>query len=153
MHIFIGADHRGFLLKRKIIKYLQKEGHEVTDVGIKKPGVKCDYPKFSHRVATGVAKNPKARGILVCMTGIGHSIAANKVPGAMAALCCNKRAAHYARAHNNSNILVLSAKFVSRKELFDIIRIWLITKFEGGRHARRVNQIKRIERSYLKKVK
>ena len=85
------------------------------------------------------------------MTGIGHSIAANKVPGVYAALCYNKEAAALSRQHNNSNVLVLGAKFVSEKEMFEIIKIWLAEPFEGGRHLRRVNQIKAIELEFLKK--
>ena len=149
MKIFVGADHRGFPLKQEVVKLLEDLGHEVVDKGSCQKGVKCDYPKFSYKVAKEVARAKNARGILVCLTGIGHSIAANKVPGAYAALCYKREAAILSRKHNNANILVLGAKFVTKKELKDIIVIWLRTKFEGGRHLRRVNQIKRIEKGTL----
>ena len=151
MKIFIGADHRGYALKQKIGAILKKEGFSVVDVGTYEEGVPCDYPKMAYDVATKVAKSKDARGILVCMTGIGHSIAANKVPGAYAALCYNKEAAALSRQHNNANILVLGAKFVEESEMFEIIKIWLNEKFEGGRHLRRVKQIKAIEKEFSKK--
>jgi len=124
----------------------------VVDVGTHDEGVMCDYPKISYDVATRVAKSKSARGILICMTGIGHSIAANKIPGAYAALCYNKEAAAFSRQHNNANVLVLGAKFVGESEMFEIIKIWLNAKFEGGRHLRRVKQIKEIEKEFLKKT-
>ena len=150
MKIYIGGDHRGFKLKKKIIPFLKKMGHEVVDLGVHEAGIICDYPKISYDVATRVAKEEGTRGILACMTGIGHSIAANKVPGAYAALCYTHRAAHLSREHNNANILVLGAKFVKASEIPNIIRIWLKTEFAGGRHLRRVNQIKAIEKEFLK---
>lgn len=148
--IFIGADHRGFALKGKIIEILKGRGYEMVDVGTYAPQPDCDYPKLSLEVATNVARHKNSRGILVCMTGIGHSIAANKVPGAYAALCCNREMAALSRQHNNSNVLVLGSKFLSEKELFEIIDIWLTAEFEGGRHLRRVKQIKAIEKRFLK---
>lgn len=149
MKIFIGADHRGFLLKKEIIPILEKWGHSVVDVGVYEEGVICDYPPLAYEVATGVAKTPNSRGILVCMTGIGHSIAANKIPGAYAALCYNKEAAILSRQHNNSNILIFGAKFVKEEEIVPMIEVWLTTEFEGGRHLRRVEQIKDIEKKVL----
>ncbi len=146
MKIFIGADHRGYRLKNKIAIHLGREGHEVVDLGTHDPEKSCDYPKFSFGVAQHVAETPGSRGILICMTGIGHSIAANKVAGAYAALCYNKRAAVLSRQHNNANILVVGAKFVPAKEIMGLIRVWLKTEFAGGRHVRRVGQIKRTER-------
>ncbi len=146
MKIFIGADHRGFELKSKIKNILLKKGYDVEDVGTFDFAPPCDYPKISYEVARRVAQKKDSRGILVCMTGIGHAIAANKVPGAYAALCYNKKAALFSRKHNNANILVLGAKFVSPWEMFSIIDVWLRTKFAGGRHLRRVRQIKQIEK-------
>ena len=150
MKIFIGADHRGFELKKQIVDTLKKQGHEVVDVGTHDKETPCDYPQFSYEVATGVVKNPGSRGILVCMTGIGHSIAANKVPGAYAALCYNKEAAELSRQHNNSNILVLGSKFVSESQILEIIDVWLKASFEGGRHQARTDKIKQIEQEFLK---
>lgn len=148
MKIFIAADHRGFLLKAEITDLLENWGHTVVDLGVDKEGVICDYPPLSYVVASKVAKTKGSRGILVCMTGIGHSIAANKVVGAYAALCYTKEAAVLSRQHNNANILVIGAKFVSKEEIPEIIKLWLDTEFEGGRHLRRVRQIKEIEKKY-----
>jgi RpiB/LacA/LacB family sugar-phosphate isomerase len=151
MKIFIGADHRGYVLKQKISDALTREGYSVEDVGTHDAEAPCDYPKMAYDVATRVAKSKAGRGILVCMTGIGHSIAANKVPGVYAALCYNKEAAALSRQHNNSNVLVIGSKFVSEEEIQQIIKVWLEAKFEGGRHLRRVKQIKDIEKKFMKK--
>jgi RpiB/LacA/LacB family sugar-phosphate isomerase len=150
MKIFIGADHRGFKLKDSIKKFLSGQGYEVQDQGSFQEGVPCDYPVFSCLVASAVAANPGSRGILVCMSGIGHTIAANKVPGAYAALCYNKEAAVLSRQHNDANIIVLGAKFVPEETIPDILQVWLTTPFEGGRHLNRVNAIKDIEKKFLK---
>ncbi len=150
MKIFIGADHRGFDLKKKVCAYLKTKGHDVVDVGTHTPGVDCDYPQISYDVATQVVATPNSRGILLCMTGIGHSICANKIPGALAALVYNREAAALARQHNNSNILVLGSKFVDDVSMLEIIDIWLEAEFEGGRHERRVNAIREIERRFIK---
>lgn len=147
--VFIGADHRGFELKAEIMVFLKKLGHEVIDAG-SYDVEPCDYPLIAYEVATQVARFKKGRGILVCMSGIGHSIAANKVPGAYAALCYNKEAAILSRQHNNANILVLGAKFVPHEDLFEIIKVWLATEFEGGRHLRRTKQIAAMEKKLFK---
>lgn len=148
MKIFIGADHRGFILKEKMIRFLKKAGHEVADVGTYQKGKPCDYPKFSERVARSVVQGKNARGILVCMTGIGHAVAANKIPGIRAALCYNKKAAELSRTHNDANVLVVGARFTNQKDILGILKVWLKSKFEGGRHLRRVNQIRAIEKKY-----
>ena len=150
MQIFIGADHRGFKLKNKIVEFLQKKGYALTDLGTYQDEVSSDYPEISYKVARRVAKTKGSRGILICMTGIGDTIAANKIPGAYAALCYNQRAAVLSREHNDANVLVLGAKFVLPKNFAKIIQMWLTTKFEGGRHLRRVNQIKTIEKQHCK---
>ena len=143
--IFIGADHRGYNFKKKIINLLERSRYQVVDMGTYAAEPPCDYPKISYDVAQKVASAKNSRGILICMTGIGHTIAANKVPGAYAALCYSKSAAILSRRHNNANILVLGAKFVSPKKMPGIIKAWLNEKFEGGRHLRRVRQIREIE--------
>lgn len=150
MKIFTGADHRGFALKQTVDELLTKDGHEVVDMGTYNDQEACDYPQASLAVAKRVAAEPGSRGILLCMTGIGHSIAANKVPGAYAALVYNKEAAALSRQHNNSNILVLGSKFVAPADVAPIIQTWITTDFEGGRHARRFGQIQAIEKEYLK---
>lgn len=148
--IFIGADHRGYALKKKISNFLRKDGYVLVDVGTHKPQEKCDYPEFSYEVAKGVADNPGSRGILVCLTGIGHSMAANKVPGVRAALCYNPLAARLSRSHNNANVLIVGSRFVSPKEIWNIVKVWLKTKFEAGRHLRRVRQIHEIEEKFVR---
>jgi RpiB/LacA/LacB family sugar-phosphate isomerase len=150
MKIFTGADHRGFQLKKKVDDALKSLGHEVRDMGTHDESVACDYPQIAYKVATEVVKNPGSRGILLCMTGIGHSIAANKVPGIYAALVYNKEAAVLSRQHNDSNVLVLGSKFVDEAQMIEIIKLWLSTDFEGGRHLRRKEQIQKIEKEFSK---
>ena len=146
MKVFIGADHRGVAFKAKIQKLLIAQGHTVVDVGSFDPKTSCDYPKIAYQVASNVAKTRQGRGVLVCMSGIGQAMAANKVRGAYAALCYNAEAAALSRKHNNANILVLGAKFVKAGQLEKILKTWFHTDFEGGRHQRRVNQIKKMEK-------
>ena len=145
MKVFIGADHRGVAFKANIRTILEKLQIAYEDVGTFDSEQSCDYPRVSYKVATKVAATKDSRGILVCMSGIGQAIAANKVRGAYAALCHNVEAAKLSREHNNANILVLGAKFVKPKDVPKIIEVWLTTAFEGGRHLRRVNLIKKIE--------
>ena len=149
MKIYIGADHRGVELKEKIIKILNSLDHDVINCGTNDPHVSCDYPKIAYQVAAQVVKTKKSFGMLVCMSGIGHTIAANKVRGAYAALCYNAEAAQLSRQHNNANILVLGAKFIKPKDLKKIVTLWLSTSFEGGRHLRRFKQIQAIEKKEM----
>jgi RpiB/LacA/LacB family sugar-phosphate isomerase len=146
LRIYVGADHRGHHFKNKIVRILKSEGHNVVDIGAHDHTVSSDYPLIAYEVASKVAKSKSSRGMLVCMTGIGQAMTANKVRGAYAALCYNAETAALSRGHNNANILVLGAKFVQEKDLGKIIKTFLNTRFEGGRHRRRVNQIKRIEK-------
>ena len=148
MKIFIGADHRGYQFKKIIVEKLHDRGDEVVDLGTHQENEACDYPKIAYAVATHVVRARGARGILVCMTGLGQAIAANKIPGAYAALCYTPETAALSRQHNNANILVLGAKFINPKELPEIVDVWLKSKFEGGRHLRRTKQIKEIEREF-----
>ncbi|MBF0570178.1 MAG: ribose 5-phosphate isomerase B [Candidatus Omnitrophica bacterium] len=150
--IFIGADHRGFMFKEKIIAALRLLGHEVVDVGTYKLNPPCDYPAISFAVGKDVVAHKNSRGILVCLTGIGHSMAANKVPGVYAALCYSKEAAELSRRHNNANVLVLGSNFVSENTMMDIINVWLQTPFDGGRHLRRIKQIAAFEKEMYKKA-
>ena len=146
MKIYIGADHRGYQFKKKIITILKSLNYPVVDMGIHDETVICDYPSVAYRLAKAVAKSKKDRGMLVCLSGIGQAMAANKVPGAYAALCHNVEGARLSREHNNANILVLGARFVKSRDLKPIITTWLTTPFEGGRHQRRINLIKKIEK-------
>ena len=151
--IFIGADHRGFMFKGKIAAMLKSLGHEVVDMGTYVLAPPCDYPAISFEVGQNVVKHKNSRGILVCLTGIGHSIAANKVPGVYAALCYTKEAAELSRRHNNANVLVVGSNFVSENTLMEIVRVWLETPFDGGRHLRRLKQIIAYEKKFLKATK
>ena len=146
MKVFVGADHRGFRFKKKIVKLLTQLKYSVVDVGAFTDEVSSDYPGISKKVAQQILKNKDAKGILVCLTGLGHSMAANKIPGIRAALCYNKKAALLSRKHNDANVLILGAKFVKQNEMLGIVKAWLKTRFEGGRHLRRVNQMKKIEK-------
>ncbi|MDD5618681.1 MAG: ribose 5-phosphate isomerase B [Candidatus Omnitrophica bacterium] len=144
MKIAIGSDHGGFKLKEKVIKFLKSKKHKVKDFGTNSIQ-SCDYPLIAYGVANSVAKKKTQKGILICKTGIGNSITANKVKGIRAALCYNIKAAELSRRHNDSNVLVLGALFTNYSKAKKIIEVWLKTKFEGGRHMRRVKQIERIE--------
>ena len=147
MKIFVGSDHRGFQLKKKVDDALKGLGHEVVDMGTHTDSIACDYPEVALRVAVEVVRNPGSRGILLCMSGLGQSIAANKVPGIYAALVYNKQAALLSRQHNDSNVLVMGSQFVDEANMLEIIKIWLSTEFEGGRHLRRKEQIQKIEKA------
>lgn len=144
MLIAIGADHGGFDLKVKIIKYLKLKGHAVKDFGTYSPEP-CDYPQYGFAVASAVAGGKYSRGILVCKSGIGMSIVANKVRGIRAALVDNVEAARSSREHNDSNIIVFGSKAVNIYKAKKMLDIWLKTRRLGGRHLRRVNQIKALE--------
>lgn len=138
--IAIGSDHGGFEYKASIIKALQVKGYDVVDMGTYSPE-SCDYPIIAKKVARAVAKGDFEKGILVCGTGIGMSMAANKVKGIRAAVCGDTFSARATRAHNNANVLCLGQRVVGEGLALDIVDIWLTTKFEGGRHERRVNMI------------
>ncbi|MGD2279210.1 MAG: ribose 5-phosphate isomerase B [Candidatus Omnitrophota bacterium] len=148
--IAIGADHGGFLLKEKIAKALKKGRREVDDVGCFSPE-SCDYPRFGYAVAKKVSLKKAARGIIICKSGIGMAIVANKVPGVRAGVCYSTEDALSSRQHNDTNVLVLSANRVSGKKALDIVKVWLKTKAQKGRHARRVRQIKALEKKEFKK--
>jgi len=144
MKIAVGSDHRGFEVKRRVVPLLQQLGHEVTDVGTDgKESV--DYPDFALLVATAVSEGRADRGILICGSGIGMCIAANKVRGVRAAPCHDNITAEMCRRHNDANVLCLSADLLGGELIDRMIRIWLETPFEGGRHARRVEKITHIE--------
>ena len=146
MKVYLGADHRGVAFKSKVKAILSSMKIHFEDLGTNDETTSCDYPVSAYQVASKVAKNKNSKGILVCMSGIGQAIAANKVKGAYAALCYNAAAAQLSRQHNNANVLVLSAKFVNPSEIRKILTAFLTTEFEGGRHLRRFKQIQRIEK-------
>lgn len=138
--IAIGSDHGGFELKAKIVEYLNSKGIETKDFGTF-TNESCDYPVFAKEVATEVANGLFDKGILICGTGIGVSIVANKVKGIRAALCFDTFCAKMSREHNNANILCLGQRVLSEDLALEIVDIWLKTDFEGGRHLTRVNMI------------
>jgi len=146
MRIALAADHRGHALKEKVYMLLTEQGHQVTDLGTNSAR-SCDYPDMGYKAARAVADGQVERGILVCGTGIGMSIVANKVPGVRAALCADELTAQVSRSHNNANVLCLAADAVGEERVRRIVESWLETAFEaGGRHARRVFKIGLIER-------
>ncbi len=148
MNIAIGSDHAGWELKERVKKYLEKEGYESRDFGTEDSSP-CDYPDFGLAVAEAVAREENTRGILICTTGIGMSIVANKVPGVRAAPCNNVETARLSREHNDTNVLVLGTKTVEKGKLEDIIQIWLNTGFTNDeRHVRRLKKVKQIEEKY-----
>lgn len=146
MKIALGADHRGFALKEKLKVYLQGLGHKVDDKGTFSQD-SADYPDFAFLVAEAVQKGKADRGILICATGIGMSIAANKVKGVLAALCLNTKMARLCREHNNANVLCLSTNFLTLTQAKRIVRVFLETRFVVGRHRRRVKKITSYEQS------
>ena len=145
MRIAIGTDHRGFELRAKLIELLQKRGHEVIDVGTFSPEA-VDYPDVAAQVAGKVSRGEVERGILVCGTGLGMCIAANKFTGVRAAPCHDDITAELSRRHNDSNVLCLSADLLGERLIDRMIEIWLSAPFDGGRHQRRVQKIDDLER-------
>jgi len=140
MKIAVGADHKGFELKEKVKALLISWGHEVVDFGTNSTA-SVDYPDYAIQVADSVAENKVDTGVAVCWTGNGVSIAANKVDGVRAALAINSEMAMLARAHNDANVLTLSAKYTDVNQISDILKAWLNTNFEAGRHQRRLAKI------------
>ena len=140
MKIAIGADHAGFLLKEKLKKHLQEKGHEVKDFGpFSEQSV--DYPDYAHPVATAVEKKEFDFGLLMCGSGNGINMTANKHAGIRSALCWNSEIAKLARQHNDANILTLPARFIEEAEAKKCADVFLSTPFEGGRHETRVKKI------------
>ena len=140
----IGCDHGGYELKQEILKYLEKEGYEVKDFGCFSTAA-VDYPEIGHAVAHAVADGVCEKGILICGTGIGISIAANKVKGIRAAVVTNAFCAKATREHNDANILCMGGRVITEKDAVEFTKIFLTTEFEGGRHQRRIDQIAAIE--------
>lgn len=136
----IGADHAGFALKERLKAELEKLGFGVEDVGTRSED-SVDYPDFAHQVADRVEHGAARRGVLLCGTGLGMSYAANRHHGVRAAVAWTPEIAKLAREHNDANVLVLPARFLSEAQGLEILRTWLATPFEGGRHQRRVDKI------------
>lgn len=140
MKISIACDHGGLELKKAVIGYLNEIGHSVRDFGTY-TNESCDYPDFARLAAEAVAEGVCERGIVICTTGIGVSIVANKCKGVRCALCSNCDMAEMTRRHNNANMLAMGQKYVSVDLALEIVKTFLNTEFEGGRHAKRVEKI------------
>lgn len=154
MKIIIGSDHAGYPLKELVRDYLMKAGHEVADVGchyengeVTDPAQK-NYPLVAEQVAVPVAAGDFERGILICGTGLGIGISANKIPGIRCATCTNHYEVRYTRLHNDANILAMGARVIAPDVAYELVDIFLSTEFEGGRHQTRVDMIKGLEEKY-----
>lgn len=148
----IGSDHAGFELKQQLIKFLKDEGHEVSDLGTDSTEP-CDYPDFAEKVGLAVVKGDAELGIVVCGSGVGATVAANKIPGVRAGLCHDTFSAHQGREDDDTNVMCLGARVIGINLAQDVLKSWLNTRFSGiDRHVRRVNKIKAIEEKYCAAV-
>ena len=144
MKIAMAADHAGFALKENLRRRLAQEGHEVVDFGASS-AESCDYPDFAQPAARDVAQGRSDRGILVCSTGIGMAMAANKIAGVRAAPAQSEDEVRLTREHNDANVLTLGARYLDEERALELIHVFLNTEFSGGRHARRVAKIAQLE--------
>ena len=147
--ITIGSDHGGYKLKEEIKKYFDEKNIEYKDLGTFSEE-SVDYPEIAKSVAKSIQTKEAEKGILICRSGIGMSIVANKYKGVKCAPCYNEETAKYSRMHNNSNLLALGADYVSTSEAVCIVRMWLATQYEGGRHNARLEMIEEIEKENMK---
>jgi len=145
--VALGADHAGFELKEALKAWLIDQSYQVLDYGTHSTD-SVDYPDYAAQVADAVADQKVDRGVLICGTGIGMTIAANKVAGVRAALCSDLYTARMSREHNDANVLTLGGRLMSAEMAVDILRMWLGAEFAGGRHQRRVDKISEIERQH-----
>ena len=150
--LLIASDHAGFALKEKLINYLNKKNIGIKDLGTYSKE-RCDYPEYAYKLAKSIASGKYRRGILICKSGIGNSIVANRVSGVRAALCYNLKAAKLSREHNDSNVLVLGSAFVKPDLAKRMVIVWLNTKFLGGRHLKRLKLINSIEQEIRRNAK
>ena len=144
MKIAIGNDHVAIEMKREIVVYLEELGHEVIDLGTDSTE-RCDYPRYGEKVARAVVKGEAERGIAICGTGVGISLAANRVRGIRAVVCSDPYSATLSRQHNNTNVLAFGARVIGVELAKMIVKSWLDAEFEGGRHATRVAMLDAIE--------
>ena len=144
MKIAIASDHGGFELKEIVKRHLESSGHDIFDAGTDS-AKSCDYPDFISVAAERVAQDRAERAVVICTTGIGATITANKINGVRAALCHNLDGVEFSRRHNDANVLALGAKYVKGNEALKMVDLWLATEFEGGRHAKRVDKIMKLE--------
>ncbi|HAQ42213.1 MAG TPA: ribose 5-phosphate isomerase B [Clostridiales bacterium] len=146
MKIVMACDHGGFQLKEAVKEHLTKKGYDITDIGVYNTD-SVDYPDYGKKAAEMVAGKEADKGIIICGTGIGISIAANKVKGIRCALCTNEYMAKMSRMHNDANMLAMGERVLGKGVATDIVDVWLSTEFEGGRHANRVNKLMEIEKT------
>ena len=144
MRIALASDHAGYPLKERVKEWLDEYGHEIRDFGTGSPE-SCDYPDHALPAARAISTGECDRGIFICGTGLGMSIAANKVPGIRAALCTNAYVARMGRLHNDANVLVLGSRVLGEGLAGDIVQAFLVTEFEGGRHSKRLEKIRKFE--------
>ena len=149
MKIALACDHGGLNLKNAVIEYLKENGYDFVDYGTNSTD-SCDYPDYALPAAEAVAEKKCDRGIIICSTGIGVSIVANKVPGVRCAHCHDSYCAEFTRRHNDANVLAMGEKVVGTGYALKIVETFLNTQFEGGRHQRRVDKITEIEKKYCK---
>lgn len=147
--IAIGCDHGGYKLKEEIVRYLKEKEIEIEDCGTYSEE-RADYPLIAKDVAEAVVNKKCECGILICRSGLGMAITANKFKGIRCVPCYNEQTAKFSKMHNNSNILALGADYVTVNEAINIVRMWLATEFEGGRHQERVDMISEIESNNMK---
>lgn len=146
MKIVLASDHGGFQLKETIKEHLIKKGYTINDIGVYNAD-SADYPDYGQKAAKMVSNKECDRGIIICGTGIGISIAANKVNGIRCALCTNEFMAEMSRMHNDANMIALGERVLGKGIALNIVDIWLSTEFEGGRHENRVNKLMKIEKT------
>ena len=144
MRIAVGCDHVGFLLKRAVVEHLERRGYTVVDLGTNS-AARTDYPVYGKAVAEAVASGACSLGVVLCGTGVGISIAANKVPGVRAVVCSEPYSALLSRRHNDTNVLALGARVVGRALALMIVDAWLMGEYEGGRHAKRVEMLAELD--------
>lgn len=150
--LLIASDHAGFILKEKLRVYLEKKGIGVKDLGTYSKD-RCDYPLYAYALAKEISSGKVKRGILICKSGIGTAIVANRLPGVRAALCHNLKITKLSRQHNDSNVLVMGSAFVKPDQAKRMVMVWLNTKFLGGRHLRRVRLIDQIDKNIKRGLK
>ncbi len=144
LRIAVGSDHPGYEVKGAVVALLQQLGHRVADMGTDSPE-RCDYPDYGERVAAAVSAGEADRGVLICGTGIGMSIVANKFPGVRAAVVWDRYSTEVSRSHNDANVLCLGARTLAPEVLLDLLRYWLTMSFDGGRHTPRLRKVQDIE--------
>ena len=151
MRVVLGADHAGFEMKQDLVSYVRSLGHEVLDVGTSRSDLPDDYPDFSEAVAVAVGEGNAARGILICGSGVGASVTANKIPGIRAAVCHDAYSAHQGVEHDDMNVLVLGSRVIGQALARELAAVFLAASFSGEeRHVRRLGKVKKIEQKFTK---